>query len=116
MSSNNTAPSPRELEILQHARGVDQYGRGTRRRNHFCAGFEDEPTCRQLAHRGLMREVTMHPRLSGIPVFAVTAAGDAVITEHSPAPPRLTRSQLRYEAWLRADSGVTFGEWIRERP
>ena len=33
----------RQLEILQHSLGVDQYGRGPQFRNHYCAGSDDEP-------------------------------------------------------------------------
>ncbi len=31
----------------------------------------------------------------------------------SPKPPKLTRSQIRYREFLRADSGLSFIEWIR---
>ena len=30
--------TPRQLAILQHALGLDQYGHGTFYRNHYCAG------------------------------------------------------------------------------
>ncbi len=37
--------TPRQLEILQHALGVDKYGQGDMYRNHFCAGGDDEAVC-----------------------------------------------------------------------
>lgn len=43
-------------------------------------------------------------------------AGKRHVTEHSPPPPKLTRSQKRYEAWLDADCGLTFGEFLRSTP
>lgn len=33
--------------------------------------------------------------------------------EASPRPPKLTRSQMRYQRFLDADSGVSFREWLR---
>jgi len=44
----NVQLSSKQLEILQHSLGVDQYGRGEMYRNHFCAGADDEPACREL--------------------------------------------------------------------
>jgi hypothetical protein len=32
--------------------------------------------------------------------------------EHSPKPPKLSRSQIRYREFLNADCGMTFKEWI----
>ncbi len=48
----------RQLEILQHALGVDEYGRGQMYRNHFCAGGSDEDICRELVALGYMRTFT----------------------------------------------------------
>ena len=50
--------TPAQLEILQHALGVDQYGRGEMYRNHFCAGGDDEATCRELVEMGYMATFT----------------------------------------------------------
>jgi len=46
--------TPRQLEILRHALGVDQYGRGEMYRRHFCAGGDDETVCRELVALGFM--------------------------------------------------------------
>jgi hypothetical protein len=111
--------TPRQLEILQHALGVDQYGRTPKgftpyTRNHFCAGEADEPDCRALVALGFMVE---HERTQRLPYFhcSVTDAGKKAMHEASPKAPKLTRSQKRYRAFLDADSGYTFAEWIRLR-
>lgn len=104
----------RQLEIMQHALGLDKYGRGEIYRNYFCAGADDEPDCRELVALGLM---VQHVRTQLYLYFncSVTDAGKAAIREHSPKPPKLTRSQKRYEQFLDADSGMKFGEWLKMR-
>lgn len=39
-------------------------------------------------------------------------AGKDAMAEHSPKPPKLTRSQNRYRAWLREDMGRTFAQFM----
>lgn len=101
----------RQLEILQHALGVDQFGRGQMYRNHFCAGGADEDTCRGLVALGYMATFTR----SYLPYYncTVTEAGKAAMIAQSPAPPKLTRGQRRYRAFLKADGGMSFGEWLK---
>lgn len=105
----------RQLEILQHALGVDKYGippRYSEGRNHFCAGVGDEPTCRELVALGYM--VEMEPR-KWLPYFnvRVTDAGKVAMREASPKPPKLSRSQQRYREFLNADSDMSFFEWMK---
>ncbi len=132
--------TPRQLEILQHALGFDQYGkcahhddpRGCRahgtepgHRNHYCAGGAcvsspelqcgvncDACMCRQLVVLGLMRQ---HATTETYPYYncSVTDEGRRVVREQSPAPPKLSRSQKRYRAWAHEDSGMSFGEWLK---
>jgi hypothetical protein len=101
------AMTSRQLEILQHTLGVDQYGRIPRgftdyTRNHFCAGLADERTCRELIAIGLMQQ---HATTSWLPYFncSATDAGKAMVHLESPAPPKLTRSQKRYRDYLDAE-------------
>ncbi len=103
--------TPRQLEILQHALGLDQYGRGAQTRNHFCAGEDDEATCRELVALGYMATFTR----SWLPYYncLVTDAGKAAVREQSPKPPKLTRSQQRYRRFLKADTGESFREWLK---
>ncbi len=102
-----------QLQILQHSLGVDQFGRGKQYRNHFCAGGDDEPICRELVAMGFMETFTR----SSLPYYncRVTDAGVAAMYAASPNPPKKTRSQARYLEWLDADADLPFGEWLRQR-
>ena len=118
--------TPRQLEIIQHALGCDQYGNNAHpeytpgpedfpyHRNRFCAGSRDEPDCRILVEMGFMQQ---HRTTEWLPYFncSVTKAGKKAMREESPAPPKLTRSQRNYREFLRADLGITFREWIGEK-
>lgn len=104
-----------KLHILQHSLGVDQYGRGDMYRRHYvvgpgCDGYE---ACKALVDDGLMTERPASALSGGSSVFLVTEAGKRYVIEHSPPPPKLTRSQKRYRAWLQADCGISFGDWLR---
>lgn len=101
----------RQLEVLQHALGVDQYGRGEMHRNHFCAGGDDEQTCRELVELGYMETFTRE----WLPYYNcyVTDSGKVAMRTASPKPPILTRSKLRYQRFLTYDSGLGFGEWLK---
>jgi hypothetical protein len=82
-------------------------------RNHFCAGATDELVCRELVAMGYM-ETFVRPYL---PYYncTVTESGKAAMLEQSPKPPKLTRSQLRYRSFLDADSGESFGQWLKDQ-
>lgn len=102
----------KQLGILQHSLGLDQYGQGTMYRNHFCAGVDDEQICRELIALGYMRQ---HLTTEMLPYFncSVTEEGKKAVLRESQKAPRLSRSQKRYQAFLDADSGMKFGEWIK---
>ena len=102
-----------QLEILQHALGVDRYGQGKQYRNHFCAGGADEDTCRSLVDLGYMETFER----SYLPYYncRVTEAGKKVMAEASPKPPKLSQGQIRYRAYLRADTGRPFLEWLKDQ-
>ncbi len=113
------------LNILQHALGRDAHGRqphprrdGSDYRNHFTTGEGGASfaLCEQAVVDGLMVRHAPSALSGGDYVYTVTDAGRRYVEAHSPAPPRLTRSQRRYRAWLSsaaADCGVSFGEWLR---
>ena len=105
--------SPKQLQILQHALGLDQYGRGKMYRNHFCAGADDTPDCQALIAAGYMQH---HRTTDVFPYFncSVTDAGKAAVLAAS--PPLLTRAKERYREFLIADSGLSFIEWLKRRP
>jgi hypothetical protein len=105
--------TPRQLEILQHALGVDRYGRTTKgftpyTRNYFCAGPADEPDCRELIALGFMEQ---HETTEWLPYFncSATDAGIKAMHAASPEPPKLSRSQQRYLRFL--DSDGCFGNF-----
>lgn len=115
--------TPRQLEILQHALGCDEYGQGAYpkvsphpdyypyHRNHFCAGGNDVETCKELVALGYMETFEREY----LPYFncTVTEAGKTAMIKASPKPPKLTRSQLRYRRFLEADSDMSFRDWMR---
>lgn len=105
--------SPEQLQILQHSMGVDQYGQGQMYRNHFCAGGDDVVTCRELVALGYMREYAPSEITGGDPWFRVESAGIQAMFIDSPKPPKLSRSQKRYRAFLHADTGESFGQWLK---
>lgn len=109
--------SPEQLQILQHTTGMDEHGRfkgGEQYRNHFVAGGSDEVVCRELVALGYMTERNMGALSGGMPCFTATRAGIKAAQDESPPPPKLTRAQRRYRAWLKADTGLSFGEWLRD--
>lgn len=108
----------RQLEILQHALGVNRYGQIPRGhdgyyRNYFCAGGRDEVDCLELVSLGFMEtfEQAMLPYYN----CTVTEAGKQAMRDASPKPPKLSRSQRRYREFLAADSGESFMEWLMTR-
>lgn len=106
------------LHVLQHAVGLDDYGRGRDYRNHFCTeeGTVDWPLCMAHVAAGRMERHGPDAVYGGSKsyCFFVTKAGRRFISEQSPPPPRQTRSQQRYQRFLNADSGLTFFEWLKQ--
>lgn len=103
-----------QLQILQHSLGLDKYGQGEMCRNYFCAGAADEPICRSLVEMGYMKQ---HATTGIYPDYncSVTDAGKEAVQRESPKPPKLTRSQKRYREFLKADTGRSFGEWLKDQ-
>lgn len=103
------------LHILQHSLGLDDYGRGKPYRNHYCIGERCDgfDLCRDAVAQGLMQEHAPSAISGGDHIFTVTDAGKAYVAEHSPKPPKLTRSAMRYQRFLGEDCGGTFGEWLK---
>lgn len=104
--------TPEQLHILQHALGVDEYGRGNIYRSHYVGG-EDE--CRQLVAMGYMTEFPASVLSGGSPWFRVTDAGKRAVREQSPKPPKLTRGQQRYRDYLRVADLISFGDWLKAK-
>lgn len=105
----------KQLHILQHSLGLDQYGRGTFYRNHFVTGegSKDHADCMALVAAGFMTVRSGNELSGGSDVFRVTDAGKAAVAEHSPSPPKLTRSQQNYQDWLNYDGSLSFIEYVK---
>lgn len=103
----------KDLHILQHSLGVDDYGRGKQYRNYFAAsvGSSNFVACCRLQAKRLM--AYRESDVSTLAYFYVTELGKKFVAENSPAPQKLTRGQKRYQDFLDADSGMKFGEWLR---
>jgi hypothetical protein len=106
-----------KLHILQHSLGVDEFGRGRQYRNHFVTGEGsiDHPHCMALVEMGLMTKHAGSALTGGDDLFHVTEAGRRYVVEHSPAPPKLSRSKSRYREYLEADSSYSLGDWLKLR-
>lgn len=107
-----------QLQILQHALGTDKYGLTQKGftpyvRNHFCAGGDDEKTCRELVELGYM---VQHEWRSYLPYFncSVTTAGMKAMHAASEKPPKQSRSAARFEEYRSfADAfDCTFRQWL----
>lgn len=104
-----------QLHILQHSLGLDEYGRGAFYRNHFVTGegSADHANCLALVEVGYMGVRKRHPLAGGDDAFWATEAGKRAAREHSPSPPKLTRGQQRYQAWLDYDGSMSFIEYLK---
>lgn len=105
------------LEVLQHALGLDEYGRGKITRNRFVSGQGDTyyATCATLVSQGLMIKVSVNKVFTGgDDCFMVTEEGQLFVRKESPSAPKLTRSQKNYRAFLSADTGGSFKEWLTQ--
>jgi len=107
----------KQLHILQHSLGLDQYGRGSMYRNHFVTGegSMDHADCMALVASGLMTVRSGNALSGGDDVFRVTDAGKIAVVERSPSPPRFTRSQQNYQDWLSYDSSLSFIEYVKAK-
>ncbi len=88
-----------ELQILRHALGVGEGGLERSYRSHFVTGpgSTDHQHCMALVARGFMVRRAGNALTGGSDLFNVTQAGRAAVQEHTPPPPKLTRSQQRYQ-------------------
>lgn len=105
----------KQLHILQHSLGLDEYGRGTMYRSHFVTGegSKDHADCMALVGAGYMGVRKNHPLAGGDDGFWVTEAGKRATVEHSPKPPKLTRSKQRYQDFLNYDGSLSFFEFVK---
>ncbi len=107
----------RHLQILRHSLGLDYNGRGRQYRNHFVTGpgTKDWDDCNALVSAGFMRSFPPSEMSAGDWVFSVTDSGRAQVNASAPPPVKLSRGRRRYLAFLHADSGLGFGEWLKTK-
>lgn len=116
--------TPHQLHIIQHSLGCDQFGMSKSRgrdEHDGCFGFyRNRYVCDPaadlfaLVEAGLMVDHGAQKIAGGMHCYTVTRAGILAMDEQSPAPPKLTRGQERYRAWLRFDScTLSFIEFCR---
>lgn len=107
------------LNILQHALGLDGHGQGRSYRNHFVATEDGDDFAACEAHVAAGRMTRHGPGgLFGGPssyCFVVTDVGRQHVADNSPPPPKLTRSQRRYREYLAQDTDISFEEWLKCR-
>lgn len=102
----------KQLHVLQHSLGVDEYGQGEMNRNHFCAGGGDVDLCRELVALGFMAEYPASELTGGDPLFWVTEAGKRAMLaggmprrdQHLPdaTSPELQAEQSQGRIWMSA--------------
>jgi len=104
----------KQLDILQHAIGADQFGRTQAARNYFVTdgNCDDGWECQALVAAGWMKDCGTQEWAGGMTLYRVTDAGRAAVAANSKSPPKLTASARRYQAFLSEDSGLTFHEWL----
>jgi hypothetical protein len=106
-----------DYSVMHHALGITDPSQPAPYRNHFVAsnGHHDMPALERLCSDGLMVE-------GGKPsfcddrsrVFYVTDSGKAVAMETRPKPPKMTRSQKRYQRYLEYGDGFeSFLDYLR---
>jgi hypothetical protein len=107
----------RQLDVLFHSLGLSESGEGNIHRNHFVTSPDtiDFAPCRELVAMGMMHERPGNALSGGenTLVFCVTPQGLEFAKKNTPKKKPLTRGQQRYRSWLRADGGMTFGEWLK---
>lgn len=101
------------MNVLLHMLGLDA-DRRTPWRNHYVTGADPGPELQQLIEQGLVERMRRPGFLPADDrVFRATDAGiAAALAENARRHPKLTRSQARYRAWLRADPDMSFGAWL----
>lgn len=107
--------SAKQVDILQHSLGLDQYGRGQMRRNHFVTGegSKDHADCMSLVSLGLMSRRANIEIYGGDDLFHVTEAGKRAVVPASPVPPKLSAGKQRYRDYLNSESSRPFIDWLK---
>ena len=89
----------KQLQILQHSLGLNEFGQGHQYRTHFVTGegSPDHSDCMANVNAGLMSRHAGNALSGGSDIFHVTQAGIDYVALNSPKPPKISRSKQRYE-------------------
>lgn len=101
-----------QIEIMRHALGLNYSPR--QQRNYFCASLSDGetiPKLRHLCELGFMRAAG-HINEERDQYFVVTEEGIEAVRHATPRPAKLTRSQRRYQLYLRVADIMSFREFL----
>ena len=103
-----------DYKILWHSLGINVEKR-IPYRNYFIAGegHHDMPSIERLIKGHYMIKQPANIKLLGEDCFAVTEAGRDAAIRALPLPSKMTRSQRRYEAYLKSETDESFGEWLK---
>lgn len=104
--------SPAQLDLIEHATGRNYTPK--RDRNWLLVDGKDRDLCREMCVAGLMIEGETVDMFDGETHFTVTSAGVTAYLRQRPEK-RISRGRQRYLSWLREDSGLRFGDWLKER-
>lgn len=107
-------PTDQQIQILRHALGLDDTGRGREYRNHFATGpgTTDWSDIEALINSGLMEDRGPVEMWGGLHGIVVTEEGKWIARQQDPLP-KVSRGRQRYLRFLKEDSSLTFGEWLK---
>lgn len=106
-----------QLHILQHALGSDIYGQWPKGHDWYYRDYYigEDPIAEELVSLGYMSKFPGNTATGGDVCYRVTGNGIVAMRAASPKAPRLTKSQQRYQRFLRwADAtGGSFREFLK---
>ena len=115
-----------QLHILQHSLGCDKYGQSKHRgadESDGCFGYyrnryvsDPDADLNELVTFGLMKDHGAQELAGGMHCYTVTQHGISHMLTDSPKPPKLTRSQRRWQEFRRVSEVFdSFGQWLAYR-
>lgn len=108
-----------QRETIRHSLGLDEYGHGREYRNFFMTSPDcaDGKLCDGLVEFGMMVRDPRYPSeiSGGDHCWHVTELGRSTFLAECPKPKKKTRAELRYDEFVSADCGLTFGEWLKRK-
>ena len=109
--------TPKQLQILQHSLGSDEYGRWPKGHDWYYRDYfvGADPVCDELVALGFMNRFSGNAATGGDVCYRVTGNGIVAMRQASPKSPVLTRSQQRFDRfrdWSEATGG-SFRDFLK---